>query len=49
MVAAGGDWLIAGTSSLFSKQASRSDNMARTLKAADDGLAQRKKASNRAA
>jgi len=41
MVAAGGDWLIAGTSSLFSKQASRSDNMARVLKAADEGLAQR--------
>jgi len=41
MVAAGGDWLIAGTSSLFSTQASRKDNMARALKAADAGLAQR--------
>lgn len=41
MVAAGGDWLIAGTSSLFSQQASRSENMTRMLKAADEGLAQR--------
>ena len=49
MVAAGGDWLIAGTSSLFSKQASRSDNMARMLKAADEGLAQRKTFSNKVA
>jgi ribulose-phosphate 3-epimerase len=49
MVAAGGDWLIAGTSSLFSKQASRKENMARMLKAADEGLAQRKKAADRAA
>ena len=43
MVAAGGDWLIAGTSSLFSKQASRRENMARTMKAAGEGLARRKK------
>ncbi len=43
MVAAGGDWLIAGTSSLFSKQASRRENMARTLKAVDEGLAGRQK------
>ena len=49
MVAAGGDWLIAGTSSLFSKQASRSDNMARTLKAAAEGLAQRNKVSHKVA
>jgi ribulose-phosphate 3-epimerase len=49
MVAAGGDWLIAGTSSLFSKQASRRDNMARTLKAADEGLAQRKQVSSKVA
>ena len=49
MVAAGGDWLIAGTSSLFSKQASRGENMARTLKAANEGLAQRKLVSDRVA
>jgi len=49
MVAAGGDWLIAGTSSLFSQQASRRDNMARALKAADEGLAQRKMVSSRVA
>ncbi|MEI6175882.1 MAG: ribulose-phosphate 3-epimerase [Verrucomicrobiota bacterium] len=49
MVAAGGDWLIAGTSSLFSQQASRSENMARTLKAANEGLAQRNKVSNKVA
>ncbi len=42
MVAAGGDWLIAGTSSLFSKHASRKENMARALEAAATGLAQRK-------
>jgi ribulose-phosphate 3-epimerase len=49
MVAAGGDWLIAGTSSLFSQQASRSDNMVRTLKAVDAGLARRNKVSNKVA
>lgn len=49
MVAAGGDWLIAGTSSLFSQQASRSENMARMLKAADEGLAQRGLLSDRVA
>lgn len=49
MVAAGGDWLIAGTSSLFSQQASRSKNMARMLKAADEGLAQRRLLSDRVA
>ena len=43
MVAAGGDWLVAGSSSLFSKEAPRKDNMARAMKAAEDGLAQRKK------
>lgn len=49
MVAAGGDWLIAGTSSLFSQQASRSENMAGMLKAADEGLAQRGLLSDRVA
>jgi len=41
MVAAGGDWLVAGSSSLFSKQASRKVNMARAMKAAEEGLAAR--------
>lgn len=41
MVAAGGDWLVAGTSSLFSKRNSRRENMAKTLKAAQCGLAMR--------
>lgn len=41
MVAAGGDWLIAGTSSVFSGQASRCENMKRTLKAVEEGLARR--------
>ena len=49
MVAAGGDWLIAGTSSLFSKQASRGENMTQMLKAADEGLAQRGLLSDRVA
>ncbi|MBJ7284311.1 MAG: ribulose-phosphate 3-epimerase, partial [Akkermansiaceae bacterium] len=49
MVAAGGDWLIAGTSSLFSKQASRGENMTRMLKAADEGLSQREFFSDRVA
>jgi ribulose-phosphate 3-epimerase len=49
MVAAGADWLVAGTSSLFAKQASRSENIAGMLKAADEGLAQRKKVSDRIA
>jgi ribulose-phosphate 3-epimerase len=43
MVAAGGDWLIAGSSSVFSKQASRRENMAHTMKAVEEGLARRKK------
>ena len=49
MVAAGGDWLIAGTSSLFSEQASRSENMTRALKAANDGLSHRKQVSSKVA
>lgn len=43
MVAAGGDWLVAGSSSVFSKQASRRENMARTMKAVEEGLSQRLK------
>lgn len=42
MVAAGGDWLVAGSSSVFSKEAPRKDNMARAMKAVDQGLAARK-------
>jgi ribulose-phosphate 3-epimerase len=42
MVEAGGDWLVAGSSSLFSKEAPRKDNMARAMQAAAVGLAARK-------
>ena len=42
MVEAGGDWLVAGTSSVFSKEGPRKDNMARAMKAVDVGLAARK-------
>lgn len=41
MVAAGGDWLVAGSSSIFSKQASRRENMDRVMKAVEEGLARR--------
>jgi hypothetical protein len=41
MVAAGGDWLIAGSSSVFSKQGSRQENMDRAMKAAEEGLKRR--------
>ena len=43
MVAAGGDWLVAGSSSVFSKEAPRKDNMARAMKAVEEGLARRRK------
>ena len=41
MVEAGGDWLVAGSSSVFSTEAPRKDNMARAMKAAAEGLAAR--------
>lgn len=41
MVAAGGDWLIAGSSSVFSKEGSRQENMNRAMKAAEEGLRRR--------
>lgn len=42
MVAAGGDWLVAGSSSVFSSSGARQENMDRAMTAARQGLARRK-------
>ena len=42
MVAAGADWLVAGTSSLFARDHTLAENMDRTRQAARDGLARRR-------